>query len=208
MATQSLNFSKSCANVFIIAVKDDAIKSVIKELIIPENSILVHTSGAILIDVLKEKTTNYGIFYPLQTFTKGREINFYEVPILLEASNKFTQYKLTFLAQLISKKVCFYNSTQRASIHLAAVFASNFTTKLLDISNSILTTKEIDFTILKPLVEETIKKTFDIGAKKAQTGPAIRNDEDTITKHLELISDNLEYKELYTLITQLIKNRS
>ena len=200
IATDKLDFSKSKSNIFIVTVKDDAINSVLEKLKIPRNAILAHTSGSVEMDVLKSKSSSYGIFYPLQTFSKNREIDFSEIPLLIEASNKQTFKELEILALMISKNVNEFNSEKRRQIHLAAVFASNFTNKLLGISKEVLAEQDIDLRILEPLVKETIKKSFELTPEEAQTGPAIRGDKKTIAKHLDMLNDNSENQKLYKLI--------
>jgi len=204
LATDSLDFSDSKSNIFIIAIKDDAILSILDNIILPDNITVVHTSGSVEMDIFKAKSDNYGIIYPLQTFSKIREIDFFEIPILVEASNEKTLIELKTLAQLISQNVQKCNSEQRRQIHLAAVFASNFTNKLLGVSKDILAEKDLDFNLLKPLVQEQINKAFELTPEKAQTGPAIRGDEKTIAKHLEMLDDDSENQELYELISGMI----
>lgn len=205
ISTSSLDFSNSKSEYFIIAVKDDKITEVVENIKLPANAIICHTSGSIGIDVFQNKFENCGIFYPLQTFSKDRALDFSEIPFLLEASNKETLIELTILADLISKNVQKCNSKQRRQIHLAAVFASNFVNKLLGISKEILEEKNLDFSLLQPLVKEQIKKSFDISPEKAQTGPAIRGDKKTIAKHLDMLGDQKDYQKLYKLISEIIK---
>ena len=204
IATDNLDFSKSKSNIFIVTVTDDAIKSLIEKLKIPKDAILVHTSGSVEMEVLKSKSSDHGIFYPLQTFSKNREIDFSEVPLLIESSNQETFKELKILALMISKNVNEFNSEKRRQIHLAAVFASNFTNKLLGITKEILEEKNLDFKLLEPLVKETIKKSFELTPNKSQTGPAIRKDNKTIAKHMAMLGDNSETQKLYKLISEMI----
>jgi predicted short-subunit dehydrogenase-like oxidoreductase (DUF2520 family) len=170
------DFSKSNSEVFIIAISDNAIENVVAEITIPQNAIIVHTSGSVAMQVLN-KFSHHGVFYALQTFTKGKETNLSEVPFGIEASDDFTFRKLTELALTLSKKVQAISSAQRKIIHIAAVFACNFTNHLFSISETILKKEQLDFVLLESLIKETVAKSIEIGPKKAQTGPAIRGDE-------------------------------
>ena len=204
IATDNLDFSNSSSSIFIIAVTDDAIEDIANSIIVPSNAIICHTSGSVKMDVFASKFENFGIFYPLQTFSKTRTVDFKEIPLLLEASDSKTLIELKVLAEMISQNVQECNSEQRSQIHLAAVYASNFTNKLLGISEEILTEKNLDFKLLEPLVKEQIKKAFELTPEKAQTGPAIRGDEKTIAKHLAMLGENSNNTELYKLISEMI----
>jgi len=165
------------------------------------NPIFVHCAGSCSLASISNYKRNTGIFYPLQTFTKERKINYFEVPIFIEASDNTTFQKIQKLADSISNTVKYLDSEKRIYLHLAAVVANNFTNHLLVESNKIMNMKEMPLGWLKPLVEETVKKAFELGPAKSQTGPAIRHDEETITKHLELLSSNPQLKELYSVIS-------
>ena len=206
LATDSLDFSKSTSNIFIVAVKDDAILNVLEEIKTPANAVLVHTSGSVGMEILEKHEIKYGIFYPLQTFSKNRDINFSSIPILIEASDKSTLIAIQTLAQMISNTVHHCDSITRQRIHLSAVFACNFTNALLGVANNLLEKKQLNLLLLKPLIEETIQKSFELGPSKAQTGPAIRNDYETIDKHLDTLKNEPVLKKLYQLMTDMIMN--
>lgn len=198
-----LDFSESRARIFILAVKDSAITELADEVILPEGSILVHTSGAMPLDILGYSSTSYtGILYPLQSFTKGRKMDMEEVPFLVEAEDEETLQKLKKLAKSISPLVYQIRSKDRKAIHVAAVFASNFTNHMLRISEEIMRRQGLDFEMLKPLIIETISKSLQMGAKNAQTGPAIREDYDTLEDHHQFLSYNESIAEIYKLISQ------
>ncbi|HWZ21290.1 MAG TPA: DUF2520 domain-containing protein [Cytophagaceae bacterium] len=198
------DFSKSNSTVFIIAISDSAIEEVVSEIIIPDNAIIAHISGSMSMEVLS-KFSHYGVFYGLQTFTKGKELTISEVPFGIEASDEASYSKLEALALSLSKKVQPINSAQRKVIHIAAVFACNFTNHLFSISESILKKEHLDFSLLESLIKETVQKSLEIGPQKAQTGPAIRGDEKIIQQHLDYLSNEPELQELYKLITNQIK---
>ena len=198
---QQLNLT---ADIYIIAVNDDAIIEVVQQLTL-KDKIVVHTSGSVEMDVLKPLTKNYGVFYPLQTFSKTNKVDFKTVPICLEASNTSSFKTLDLIAKSISTDVQKINSSQRKTIHLAAVFACNFSNHLYSIASSILESNNISFDILKPLIEETANKIKKGAPAEMQTGPAIRNDKKTMDKHLVMLSDNKEYQQLYKLLSKSIK---
>jgi predicted short-subunit dehydrogenase-like oxidoreductase (DUF2520 family) len=198
-----LDFSESEAEIFILAVKDDAIAEVADAVILPEGSILVHTSGAISLDVLGYSSASFiGIFYPLQSFTKGKKIDFEEVPFLLESDDEGSLQKLKKLAKSLSPLTYLVRSRDRKAVHVAAVFASNFTNHMIRISEEIMRRQGLDFEMLKPLIIETISKCLQIGAKNAQTGPAIREDYDTMEEHHRFLNFNDQIAEIYRVISQ------
>ncbi|WKW47526.1 DUF2520 domain-containing protein [Myroides sp. JBRI-B21084] len=190
------------ADITLIAVLDRAIEEVAEK--IPyKNKLVVHTSGTTAIDVLNNKNRK-GVFYPLQTFSKNKEVNFKEVPLCLEAENDSDLNELKLLANLLSNNVYEISSDQRKSLHVAAVFVSNFTNHLYTIGNKICTDNNISFNILKPLINETADKIRYLSPKEAQTGPAIRFDSKTIEKHEDFLKNPI-FKEIYKLITQSIQ---
>jgi len=191
------------ADVYIISVTDNAIAEISVQLPF-ENRLVVHTSGSSKLSVLNDKNRK-GVFYPLQTFTKGKEIDFAPIPICLEAENEADYQLLEKLGNCISQKVVRINSEQRKSLHVAAVFVCNFVNHLYEIGNEICEENNIPFEILHPLIQETADKIRELIPKEAQTGPAYRNDTKTIEKHLDFL-ENTEYKNLYKLLTLSIQH--
>lgn len=194
------------ADIYIIAVNDDAIVDVVKQLKL-SGQIVVHTSGSVDMKVLKSASKNYGVFYPLQTFSKTKKAEFKNIPICLEANNTHTLTVLQSLGKSISNNVQIINSEQRKTIHVAAVFACNFSNHFYSIASDILGSKHLSLDILKPLIEETANKIKDNSPAEMQTGPAIRGDKKTMTEHLKLIK-NKEQKQLYKLISKHIMETS
>ena len=184
----------------ILCIKDDAIKNILTK-INTEN--IIHTSGTLHINIFQKKFKNYGIIYPLQTFNKNIKTNFSDVPICIEANNIKFQKKLITFSNKISNKVYEINSSQRKKVHLAAVFACNFSNHMYAIAEEILKEENIDKSILLPLIKETAKKVEKKNAKEVQTGPAIRKDTETIKEHLHSLN-NLSYKKIYKLISSNI----
>lgn len=193
-------------DLIVISVNDSEYHHIIKN-INPERNILVlHTSGSIGMNVFSGKKFDYGILYPFQTFSKNREIDFTKVPLFLEAKNDETYKKIEDIASKLSQTVLNVDSEKRAYIHLAGVFACNFVNHLFVEANDILAKQNIDFSVLSPLITETVQKAIETSPFEAQTGPAIRHDENIIQKHLNLL-DYEKQKELYLCISNLIKEK-
>lgn len=191
------------ADLYIIAVSDDAIATISSQLTFKDR-LVVHTSGGVSIDSLDNKNRK-GVFYPLQTFSKNATLDYNSIPMCLEATNE-TDYKLLEkVAKVISDKTFKTNSEQRKSLHVSAVFVNNFVNHLYQIGNEICEENNISFEILKPLIIETANKINTISIKEAQTGPAKRNDTTTIESHLKFLS-NENHKKIYKTLTQSIQN--
>lgn len=188
------------AAITIIAVSDDAIAEVSSKI---TNQFVVHTSGSVSMAALQNNTRK-GVFYMLQTFSKDKPVNFQEVPFCLEATNENDLKTLETLAKLLSQKVYFINSEQRKALHVAAVFANNFANHCYQIANEICKTHQVPFEILHPLIQETALKIKVLSPKRAQTGPAIRNDQQTIQNHLLLLDSHQQ--EMYTILTKSIQD--
>lgn len=203
----SLDFSSSSSRIFILAVPDDAIESVAAEIILPDKGILVHISGSRPLSALGYAANNTGVFYPLQTFTKAKKINFNEIPIFIESEDKETERTLLNMAKAISKRAQKISSAERKVLHIAAVFASNFTNHMLALSKDIMTNHKLDFDWLRPLIAETINKSMEIGPDKAQTGPARRGDLEILDSHVEFLKNDEELSEIYRVISQHILDR-
>lgn len=205
--THSLDFRYSRANIFLVCVSDNALQEVVQQIKLPKEAIIAHTSGTHTLEILEKVNPYVAVFYPLQTFTKDKEVNLKNVPICLEASEEEVLKILVQLAESISEQVYQVSTPQRQILHLSAVFACNFTNFLLTISKEILERNEMPFELLQNLIQETVHKAFVLSPENAQTGPAKRGDTSIIEKHLALLeSYPLEWKTLYELFTQQIKN--
>lgn len=191
------------SSIYIISVKDDAIESVAKQLKL-KDQIVVHTSGSVSIDILKKTSKNYGVFYPLQTFSKEKNTTFKTIPICIEANNNTTSTSLQYFAKSISANVQKVNSEQRKKIHLAAVFACNFSNHMYTIAEQLLAKDQLTLDILKPLIEETANKIKDNKPSKVQTGPAVRNDKKTMAAHLKLLKKEKDLQKIYELLSKSI----
>lgn len=204
-ATTSLDFSSSSSQLFIIAVSDDVVQEIVSRLTLPADAILVHTSGSQPMDMLNESgAAGTGVVYPLQTFTKARKVDFQQVPFFVESEDPVTEKILIALAKSLSKKVVTISSEERVVLHMAAVFASNFSNHMLTLSKRILVSNRMSFDLVKPLIAETINKSLELGPEKAQTGPAKRGDLEILDKHIELLNEDASVAEIYKNISQHI----
>lgn len=206
LVTDYENISKT-ADVYVICVKDDAIAEVVKGLIpLQLKGLVVHTSGSTGIDILKKVSPQAGVYYPLQTFTKNTAINWQTTPLLIEGNTKAATATLSSLAALVSGTVKQCSSEKRLQLHLAAVFASNFTNALyasaFELVENNLSKKDTE--LLRPLMQQSFNKLQTLSPKQAQTGPAMRHDEVVMKKHLKLLKTNKELTAIYKLLSQLI----
>jgi predicted short-subunit dehydrogenase-like oxidoreductase (DUF2520 family) len=190
------------ADIYIIAISDDAVTSLSEALPFAEK-LVVHTSGSVNLHHLDRKNRR-GVFYPLQTFSKDADLGFENVPICIEVEHKTDYNILKELAMAVGSKFYRVNSDQRAALHLAAVFVNNFTNQLYRVAHEITESQSVDFNILKPLIKETAKKIDSLSPYMAQTGPAKRNDQNTIKKHLKSLEKDI-HKDIYELMTKAIQ---
>ena len=191
------------ADLYIIAVSDDAIAEVSAALPF-ENRLVAHTSGSVSIDSLDPKN-HRAVFYPLQSFSKDKIVNFKTIPLCIEKKKKKDVPTLNLIANAISDAVYDINSEQRKALHVAAVFVNNFVNHLYQIGNEICDANAIPFSILKPLIQETANKVATLSPKAAQTGPAKRNDISTIAAHQQFLTDENQ-AAIYNLLTQSIQD--
>jgi predicted short-subunit dehydrogenase-like oxidoreductase (DUF2520 family) len=193
------------ADIYFIVLKDSVIEEVLP-LINFQNKLVVHCSGTLHLSVLKSYSENYGVLYPLQTFSKKRNVIFSEIPVFIEANSEKNLSIINSIATKLSSEVKVTNSEERRILHVAAVLACNFVNHCYALSEILLEKKGFTFDILQPLIKETADKIRSMSPKKAQTGPAIRFDETIINKHIELLSDNTELANLYKTISKSIFN--
>lgn len=205
----SLDFSASSSKIFIISVSDDALEDVVQKLILPDDAIVVHTSGSQPLSILDDAgSQNMGVFYPLQTFSKTKKVDFKTTPIFVESESSDVEKVLTKMAKALSGKVKRISSEERKALHVAAVFASNFTNHMLTLAKKVADENDLDFDLLKPLIAETLNKSLEIGPEKAQTGPAVRGDFEVLERHMEFLKENAELAEIYKIISQHIIDSS
>ena len=195
-ATQKLRLT-AC---YLIAVNDESIASVSSQL--PTDALVIHTSGGTEIEALSRHKRR-GVFYPIQSFSPERIINFSGLPIGIEASEKNDLKHLELLVKTLNAKTVYLDSKQRKAIHLAAVLVNNFTNHLFTKAAQVCRQNELPFDLLKPLIHETINKLDELSPYEAQTGPALRNDTETLKAHSKIIQ-NKELKSIYSLLSQTI----
>ena len=188
--------------VVIIAVSDDAIENVVSQIPVKEKRLIIHTSGITDIAILQKFSDYCGVIYPLQTFSKFAEIDFNLVPLFIEGNSNSSFDKISNIASQLSIKVQVADSQTRALLHVSAVFACNFTNHFYTIAQQILQEKNLSFDLLRPLIQETANKAMLNLPSTLQTGPAKRNDELTINKHIELLSSHPQWQVIYHLISQ------
>lgn len=187
------------SDIYIMAVCDDAVAPLC-EALPPLNGLVAHTSGSVPISSL-QRFNRHGVFYPFQTFSKQKEVCMEEVPMLLEANTPSDLGLLGQLASSISNRVMEASSQQRLQLHIAAVFACNFTNHLYGIASDILGKASLPFDLLHPLLHETTQKACTMDPYLAQTGPAVRGDAQVVNKHLMLLRDHPQWQQLYRMMS-------
>ena len=204
--TVSLEEVSANADLYIVAVKDAVLQEVIPSLVKGrEDALFVHTAGSIPMDVWKGCARRYGVFYPMQTFSKLRMVDFSSVSFFVEASGSDELRFLKELAMSLSPKVYEASSEQRRYLHLAAVFACNFTNHMYALSASLLEKQGLPFDAMLPLIDETARKVHELPPVQAQTGPAIRRDQNVMDKHLAMLAEEPLMREIYEKISKNIQ---
>ena len=190
------------AELYIIAVSDSAVEN-ISELIKNENTLVAHTSGSLPKEILKGKYRKAS-FYPLQTFSKTKDLDYSKIPFFIEAEDQIDEKSLFELASIISENVEVSTYEKRKYIHLTAVFACNFVNHLFARAKEISDSQDLDFNYFLPLINETVEKIYHLDPKLAQTGPAVRGDERVVKLHEELIT-NKEQLDIHKTLNESIK---
>jgi len=207
-ATNQLSKINHEADLYLFAITDTAIAEVAAKLatqvVLKNSAIFAHTSGATPMAVFKGVVKRYGIFYPLQTFSKNREVDITTVPFCINGNYEVVRKDLFSLAKQLSPTVAHLSDAQRAQLHVAAIFANNFTNHLFSISQQILAAHDLPFDLLRPLILETAYKVQDQFPDAMQTGPARRGDQATMDRHLALLEGHAEYQDLYELLSSFI----
>ncbi len=201
--TTEISLISSDTDIYILAVSDTAIESVLAKRNWG-NTMVVHTAGSTPMSILAPYCKNFGVFYPFQTFTIAKKVEFDNIPVCIEANSPQNLDILKELAQSISQNIKLFDSSQRQQIHLSAVFACNFANHFYAIAEELLREKGIDFEILQPLILETASKAAYQSPVLSQTGPAIRNDTAIMDKHLSMLADHPDLQSLYRQISERI----
>lgn len=206
--TDDIRRVQNDADAYIFSVKDDALPQLADDIICHNaDAVFIHTAGSVSINVFNGHAQRYGVLYPLQTFSKSREVNFREVPCFIEGCDVATLNIIDGIARSISNRVVDMSSDKRKSLHIAAVFACNFTNHCYRLAERVLTDAGIDFSLSLPLIDMTARKVHDMSPSDAQTGPAIRYDETVINRHLNMLTDDT-MRQIYRLMSQSIHTDS
>jgi predicted short-subunit dehydrogenase-like oxidoreductase (DUF2520 family) len=201
-STNYWNVVSRDADLYLLAVSDIALEEIVRELQLPEKTI-VHTAASVSKDVLKNAAQHFGVFYPLQSLKKDMGY-LPDIPVIIDASDERTQRELEMLAQTISDRVVQAGDEQRMKLHLAAVLVNNFVNHLYALAEAYCKSEGLDFSLLLPLIKETAARLEHISPSQSQTGPALRNDQTTIGKHLELLNKYPHLKKIYETFTESI----
>lgn len=186
------------ADVFIVAVKDSALEEVIRRATKGrEQQLFVHTAGSMPMSLFEGYTSRYGVFYPMQTFSKERLVDFAEIPLFIEGDDPAIRQ----LAESISRRVYELSTEARKYLHLSAVFACNFVNHCYALSAALLEQHGLPFDVMLPLIDETARKVHELHPHDAQTGPAVRYDENVIRMQTALLADNPELQQIYELLS-------
>lgn len=209
--TTNLDAVVADADIYIACVSDSALSQVAERIVacVKTNSLFLHTAGSVGIELWQRcGALRYGILYPLQTFSKERAVDFREVSLFVEASDEETMTTIERVAHGLSEKVYHADSKRRARLHIAAVFACNFTNAMYDAASRLLAEDDIPFEVLLPLIDETAAKVHVLAPHDAQTGPAVRGDSIVLQNHMAALADNEDLHAMYTLISNYInKNK-
>lgn len=193
------------ADIYIISLKDSALLDLLPQITAGKgNALLVHTAGSVPMDIFKGLAERCGVFYPLQTFSKSKEVDFGKIPFFIEARCPGDAELLREIAGKLSAQVYEITSQQRKSLHLAAVFACNFTNHLYALAEEILARYGLPFDILLPLVDETARKVHHLSPRQAQTGPAVRYDTNVMDAHLIMLSEYPAMQDIYRMLSESI----
>lgn len=197
------------AQLYIVSLKDAAFVQLLPEIVAgKEEALWVHTAGSIPMDVWAGRVKRYGVLYPMQTFSKQRTVDFRQIPVFIESNSAEDTRMLKEIASVLSEKVYEATSEQRKSLHLAAVFTCNFTNHMYALAAELLKKYQLPFDVMLPLIDETARKVHELEPRLAQTGPAIRYDENVINNHLQMLSDEPGMQELYRLISESIHQQN
>ncbi len=187
----------------MLCVTDDALEDVVKTYT-NAGTVVVHTSGSTGMEIFDSESSNTGVFYPLQTFTRGREMTYDRIPFLVEGATHTVTVRLMQLARKISGTAIETNAELRRKVHIAAVFACNFSNHMAAVANNMLKESGLDFSLLRPLLEETADKLQSMDPQDAQTGPAVRSDMKIVQSHITALKDRPDEAMLYKLLTNNI----
>lgn len=190
---------------YLVALPDKVIPQFLQDFK-SSGKLVLHTAGSLGLDVFNNAFDKYGILYPLMTFSRSEPAPLEKFPVLIEASSQEALSETEAIARKISPMVMQTDTELRRWIHLAAVFASNFTNHMLTISNDLMNSRDLRFELLKPLINETLRKAYQGDPAKAQTGPAVRDDKLTMDKHIKMLEKKPHLQKIYTFTSRSIRS--
>lgn len=191
------------ADIYIFSVKDSVLCELISEVCKSRgDKLFLHTAGSMPMSCFEGKALRYGVFYPMQTFSKTKDVDFERVPVFIEGNSIETEDVIRSLANKVTQRVIRLSSADRKYLHLAAVWACNFTNYCYTVASDILGEHGIPFDVMLPLINETTEKIQKISPKEAQTGPAVRGDRNVMSKQLELMNGKEDLQELYKMLSK------
>lgn len=194
------------ADVYIVAVKDAALADVIRAATKGrESQLFVHTAGSMPMDIFKGLTVHYGVFYPMQTFSKERLVDFNDISVFLETNDAVSMERLKMLSTTLTTHIYELDSEGRKHLHLAAVFACNFVNHCYALSAEVLAAKGLPFSVMLPLVDETAQKVHELSPREAQTGPAVRGDQNVMQMQANMLAGNPAVKHIYEALSNDIQ---
>ena len=197
------------ADMYVVSVKDSALAELIPALCKgKETKVFLHTAGSIPMDVFQGMALHYGVLYPMQTFSKQREVDFSQIPCFIEANDEHALQQIGDVAHQVSSRVYHLASEDRKYLHLSAVFACNFVNHCYALSQEILEEHGIPFDVMLPLIDETAAKVHELDPKDAQTGPAVRYDENVLRAQGALLKSNPQIKDIYDRMSMSIHKLS
>jgi len=201
--TTDINEVVTDADLYFFTVPDSAFPTILSAMP-PNNGLWIHTAGSLPMDIFRGYTARYGVLYPLQTFSTQRQIDLSEVPIFIEANTQKDEDFLFDVAEWLSfTHVTVMDSVKRKHLHLAAVFACNFSNYMYSIAAQLLEKQGLEWELLLPLINETVEKLYDLSPEQAQTGPAVRGDQAIIEQHLSMLEDE-RLRNIYKLLSDSI----
>lgn len=194
------------ADAYIVAVKDAALADVIRAATKGrESQLFVHTAGSMPMDMFKGLTVHYGVFYPMQTFSKERLVDFNDISVFLETNDAVSMERLKMLSTTLTTHIYELDSEGRKHLHLAAVFACNFVNHCYALSAEVLAAKGLPFSVMLPLVDETAQKVHELSPREAQTGPAVRGDQNVMQMQANMLAGNPAVKQIYEALSNDIQ---
>ncbi|MBL7110590.1 MAG: DUF2520 domain-containing protein [Bacteroidales bacterium] len=200
--TRAMDYS---SDAYLLCLPDDQLVPVLNRMKF-QDQLLIHTSGSVSMDILKGYSNNYGVLYPVQTFSKARPVDLQQVPICIEANSIENEGAIFKMASRLSRNIQMLSSDKRVIIHIAAVIACNFANHMYARAEGIMDANQLDFELLKPLILETAHKVMEMSPGKAQTGPAKRNDQKIIQEHINKLRDSPELQKLYSFVSTSISD--